>query len=174
MRQIDAWGRVEFDGEDAVELLMRGHDLTTLSLSPTNSIVEYNEVCQRHDKLAYVIPPITPPALTVADDTACRCETWLIPEDYRTLCVHRYLLERCERPEERQRVEQELGLFEKHGLMPVLRLMIFLIDHFRDHQFVWGVGRGSSVASYCLFLIGVHKINSLAYALPIEEFLRDK
>jgi len=165
---------VEFDGEDAVELLMRGHDLTTLWLSPTASIADYNEVCRRHDKLAHVIPAIPTPSSTVADDTTRRRETWLIPENYRTLCVHSYLLERCERAEERERVAQELGVFEQHGLMPVLRLMIFLVDHWRDQQFDWGVGRGSSVASYCLFLIGVHKIDSLAYALPIEEFLRDK
>jgi DNA polymerase III alpha subunit len=42
----------------------------------------------------------------------------------------------------------------------------------RKHNIVWGVGRGSSVASYVLYLIGVHKINSMYYDLDIEEFLR--
>ena len=37
---------------------------------------------------------------------------------------------------------------------------------------VWGVGRGSSVASFCLFLIGVHKINPMIYNLDYTEFLR--
>jgi DNA polymerase III alpha subunit len=42
----------------------------------------------------------------------------------------------------------------------------------RANNIVWGVGRGSSVASYVLFLIGIHKVDSLYYDLPIEEFLR--
>jgi DNA polymerase III alpha subunit len=37
---------------------------------------------------------------------------------------------------------------------------------------VWGVGRGSSVASYVLFLIGVHRIDSMKYNLDYKEFLR--
>jgi DNA polymerase III alpha subunit len=43
----------------------------------------------------------------------------------------------------------------------------------REHGVVWGVGRGSSVASYVLFLIGIHKIDSLYYDLPIDEFLKE-
>jgi DNA polymerase III alpha subunit len=42
----------------------------------------------------------------------------------------------------------------------------------RENKIVWGVGRGSSVASYVLYLIGIHKINSLKYNLDINEFLR--
>ena len=42
----------------------------------------------------------------------------------------------------------------------------------RKNNIVWGVGRGSSVASFVLFLIGVHKINSLYYDISIDEFLR--
>jgi DNA polymerase III alpha subunit len=42
----------------------------------------------------------------------------------------------------------------------------------RKENIVWGVGRGSSVASYVLYLIGVHKIDSLYYNLDVEEFLR--
>ena len=36
---------------------------------------------------------------------------------------------------------------------------------------VWGVGRGSSVASFhCLFPIGVHKINPSRTILDFKEF----
>ena len=46
------------------------------------------------------------------------------------------------------------------------------IDTLREKNVVWGVGRGSSVASFCLFLIGVHKVNPILYKLKINEFLR--
>jgi DNA polymerase III alpha subunit len=42
----------------------------------------------------------------------------------------------------------------------------------RKNNILWGVGRGSSVASFVLYLIGIHRINSLFYNLPIEEFLK--
>jgi DNA polymerase III alpha subunit len=54
----------------------------------------------------------------------------------------------------------------------MLRLLFYLVDDFRERGVVWGVGRGSSVASYCLFLIGVHKIDAILYDLSIKEFLK--
>ena len=54
----------------------------------------------------------------------------------------------------------------------LLKYLKYLVDTMRNNNIVWGVGRGSSVASFVLFLIGVHKINSLYYDLPIEEFLK--
>jgi len=37
---------------------------------------------------------------------------------------------------------------------------------------IWGVGRGSSVASYVLYLLDVHRIDSMFYDLDPSEFLR--
>ena len=71
-----------------------------------------------------------------------------------------------------KRVEQEYLLFEKKNFIKVLQFLIYFIDTLRENNIVWGVGRGSSVASFCLFLIGVHKINPLQYNLNIAEFLR--
>jgi DNA polymerase III alpha subunit len=50
--------------------------------------------------------------------------------------------------------------------------MCYLVDFMRENKIVWGVGRGSSVASYVLYLIGVHKIDSIQYDLDWTEFLR--
>jgi DNA polymerase III alpha subunit len=52
--------------------------------------------------------------------------------------------------------------------------MKYIVDTLRKNQIVWGVGRGSSVASYALYLIGVHKIDSVKYDLPIGEFFKEK
>jgi DNA polymerase III alpha subunit len=54
----------------------------------------------------------------------------------------------------------------------VLKAMKYLVDTFRENNIVWGVGRGSSVASYALYLIGVHKVDSVKYELPITEFFK--
>jgi len=97
---------------------------------------------------------------------------WYMPEEYYQIDVKKYLLDKCQTQEERNRVEQEYILFEQKKFIKVLQFLIYFIDTLRAKSVVWGVGRGSSVASFCLFLIGVHKINPLQYDLNITEFLR--
>jgi DNA polymerase III alpha subunit len=95
-----------------------------------------------------------------------------MPQKYYELNVLQWLLDKCQNNEEKKRVEQEYLLFEKKEFIKVLQFLIYFIDTLRANNIVWGVGRGSSVASFCLFLIGVHKINPLLYNLDITEFLR--
>jgi DNA polymerase III alpha subunit len=97
---------------------------------------------------------------------------WHMPKEYYELDVQNYLLERCGTDQERQRVEEEYKIFAEKGFTKVLQFLVYFIDTLRQHNIVWGVGRGSSVSSFCLFLIGVHKINPLLYNLDYREFLR--
>ena len=83
-----------------------------------------------------------------------------------------WLLAKCQNDDERARVQMEYMLFEQKEFVKVLQFLIYFIDTLRANNIVWGVGRGSSVSSFCLFLIGVHKINPLLYNLDITEFLR--
>ena len=82
------------------------------------------------------------------------------------------LFRSCSTEEQLQRVGQELLMFQDRNLFDLLKFMKYLVDTMRKNNIVWGVGRGSSVASYVLFLIGVHKIDSIYYQLDIEEFLK--
>ena len=75
-------------------------------------------------------------------------------------------------PDQIGRVEMELELYKTRNLYPMLQLVIYIVDTLRKHNLVWGVGRGSSVASYVLYLIGAHKVNSHKYTLNIREFLK--
>ena len=63
-------------------------------------------------------------------------------------------------------------LFKQNNMIPVLKTMKYVVDTLRKNNIVWGVGRGSSVSSYVLYLIGIHKIDSVKYALPIDEFFK--
>lgn len=104
-------------------------------------------------------------------DEANQCD-WFMPEDK----IHHNLVEMlygmCETKEQRDRVDEELTLFIQHGMLDLLFYLKYLVDTMREHNIVWGVGRGSSVASYVLYLIGVHKVDSLKYKLDIHEFLK--
>jgi DNA polymerase III alpha subunit len=97
---------------------------------------------------------------------------WFIPEEYRTMDILDWLNKRCATEEIKERVSKEYSLYSKHNMIPVLKTMKYIVDTLRAHNVVWGVGRGSSVASYVLHLIGVHKIDSIKYNIPIEEFFK--
>ena len=96
---------------------------------------------------------------------------WFIPDEYKLLDIEKYLVEQC--PEQNYtRLIEELALFEQNNMIPVLKTMKYVVDTLRKNNIVWGVGRGSSVSSYVLYLIGIHKIDSVKYALPIDEFFK--
>jgi hypothetical protein len=97
---------------------------------------------------------------------------WSMPAEYSNMDIAQWVLDQCITQEELQRVGQELLLFQERNLFPLLKQLKYIIDTWRVNNIVWGVGRGSSVASYVLYLIGVHRINSMYYDLDITEFLR--
>ena len=95
-----------------------------------------------------------------------------MPVEYKSIDMYRYLTSKCESEKQIVRVAQEYVEYEERGLIDVLRFLKFLVDLCKEHNIVLGVGRGSSVSSYCLYLLGVHKIDSLKYDLDIKEFLK--
>jgi len=113
-----------------------------------------------NERLHYPVPP-----------KEINSKHWFIPNDYCPNLVE-FLYSQCTTTEQTQRVDQELELFIKNGMYDLLHVMKYVVDTLRENNVVWGVGRGSSVASYVLHLIGVHKIDSVKYNLPIEEFFK--
>ena len=97
---------------------------------------------------------------------------WYMPETYQNLDIAQWLLDQCQTQAQLQRVGQELLMYQERDMFNLLRYLKYLVDIMTQNQIVWGVGRGSSVASYVLYLIGVHKIDSLYYDLDIAEFLK--
>jgi DNA polymerase III alpha subunit len=107
-------------------------------------------------------------------DGVCQSE-WFMPDEYKAISVYEYVLGKAETPcpkHVQDRIWEELDEFKKRGMHDLLRYMIYLVDFMRENDIVWGVGRGSSVASYVLYLIGVHRIDSIKYDLDWREFLR--
>ena len=120
---------------------------------------KYIEVIN-NEKLPYPIPKIE-----------LDSNNWFIPESYKNIDIEKWLIDRCPEPN-LPRLQEELTLFQKHNMIIVLKAMKYLVDTFRENNIVWGVGRGSSVASYALYLIGIHKVDSVKYELPITEFFK--
>ncbi len=103
-------------------------------------------------------------------DQACQSD-WFIPDEYKDMDIEGFLVHVCPK-ENYQRLIDELQEFRARNMLPLLRTLKYVVDTLRKHNIVWGVGRGSSVASYVLYLLGVHKIDSIKYGLDWQEFLR--
>ena len=97
---------------------------------------------------------------------------WFMPKDHCPNLIE-ILYDMCTTEEQINRVNEELDLFIQHSMLDVLYYCKYLVDTMRENNILWGVGRGSSVASYVLYLIGIHKIDSIKYGLDITEFLKE-
>jgi DNA polymerase III alpha subunit len=97
---------------------------------------------------------------------------WFMPDEYKTMDIAKWVLDQCADQNELQRAGQELLMYVEKDLLPLLQYLKYLVDTMRKNNVVWGVGRGSSVASFVLYLIGVHRIHSLKNNLNFEEFMR--
>jgi DNA polymerase III alpha subunit len=112
------------------------------------------------------------------DDTDCgmfhrhRQGQWFMPEEYQNLDIAEYLISLCKTNLELERVADELLLYQDQNLFNLLRYLKYLVDVMQENNIVYGVGRGSSVASYVLYLLEVHRIDSIKYQLDVREFLR--
>ena len=168
--KINDHGDVIFSEDEAIELLYSdpAFDISSLYF---NDVTKYSESLK---ELGIDLPTIStaPVRPGTADFDKQNCDNWHMPEKYYKINVLDWLLEKCQSDEEKTRVQMEYELFDKKNFIRVLQFLIYFVDTLRMNNIVWGVGRGSSVASFCLFLIGVHKINPMMYNLDIKEFLR--
>ena len=98
-------------------------------------------------------------------------KNWFMPDSYKNMDIEEYLVNICPK-ENYQRLVEELEEYKKRDLLLLLKQMKYIVDTLRKHNIVWGVGRGSSVASYVLHLLGVHKIDSIKYDIPLNEFFK--
>jgi hypothetical protein len=171
--KTDHLGQMIFSEDDCVNMLMRGQsihvngmlvdatvDLETaaLMLEQAPKFILYNELAMQ--------------AVTVEDFDHENQGRWLMPDEYKNLDIAEYVLGLCESEAALQRVGEELLLYQARDLFDLLRYLKFLVDLMQKNNLIGGVGRGSSVASYVLYLLKIHRIDSLHYNLDIAEFLR--
>jgi DNA polymerase III alpha subunit len=169
--KYDQYGQAYTDSNELCNLLYRNPGLD-ISLFQVEDSIEYNRsVAELHAELD-LLDSYHSISQTVEEFDSILQRNWRMPKEYKDLDIAAYVLGLCKEEHELQRVGEELILYQERNLFDLLRYLKYLIDTLRKNNIVWGVGRGSSVASYVLFLIGVHKIDSLYYQLDIEEFLK--
>lgn len=171
--KTDRHGQIILDESDLCDAVMRGQeirqfgqalvdntvDLETgaLILDDIPTFIHYNELVDQ---------------MSTEEFDHRNQNVWFMPQAYKDLDIAEHVLGLCSNEAELQRCGIELLMFQERNLFNLLRYLVYLVDTMRDNRLIWGVGRGSSVASYVLFKLGVHKIDSLYYDLDPEEFLR--
>jgi DNA polymerase III alpha subunit len=168
------FGELVFSEDDICDLLMQGRTIDSLERMVVDKTVDLEHLVglvERPESLLLWGFPHTSDT-AVPEFHLTQQNSWHMPDNYKTLDIAEYLLGLCQHTEQLQRVGQELLLFQEKNLFDLLRYLKYLVDVMRDNHIIWGVGRGSSVASYVLYLLGVHRIDSMYYDLDPAEFLR--
>jgi hypothetical protein len=167
--RTDIYGQQIYTENDLCEIYMQDPNKTLENIL-VDKIISISDMLELENQPKTIL--YTESDLSVSDFDKDLQSKWLMPNSYKNLDIAKYLLDLCSSDAELQRVGQELMLFQERNMFNLLRYLKYLVDTMRTHNIVWGVGRGSSVSSFVLFLIGVHRINSLYYDLSIDEFLK--
>lgn len=170
----DKFGLVSITEDEAFEALYNKNisSLDKIYLDSHEVINQFKEANQKNLHF-YAAPKLIEHLYTdISEFDKENQKNWFIPDAYKTFPIIEWIYSKCSSDLEKTRVAQELELFVQYNMLDLLIFLKYLVDTMREHNIVWGVGRGSSVASFVLYLIGVHKINSLKYNLDIGEFLK--
>jgi len=165
------FGEMIFDQDDVVDLIMQGRDLSIFDGMIVDDTVNLDHLSGLLDS----VPAFRPQkfdSLSVLEWHARQQSNWHMPAQYKSLDIAAHVLSLCQTEPELQRCGQELLLYQERDLFDLLRYLKYLVDVMTQNAIIWGVGRGSSVASYVLYKLRVHRIDSMYYNLDIHEFLR--
>ena len=109
--------------------------------------------------------------------------SWNLPDKYKKLSIQDYLFDKhieltiglsTKEIEKRDcRLISELTKYQELNQISLLRTIIYIVDILTEQDIVYGVGRGSSVSSYVLYVIGIHDVDSYYYDLDINDFFHD-
>lgn len=167
-RRIFNDGTVICKNSALVEMLYSGLDINLAVSEPDSDVELYNQADRLLDT-DYGEITITNEQLF---DNVNWFDYWTTPDPYADMDIEEYIYNRCKTTEEIVRVQKEMKLFKERNMLSVLCHLVYLTDFWRKNGIFWGVGRGSSVGSFVLYLIGINRINPLDFDIAIEDFLK--
>ena len=163
-----------FSESDVCDLLMQGRSIDSLKHVVVEDSVDLEQLIrhiERPDSLLTWTFPYNAET-SVPEFHTQQQANWHMPEEYKRMDIAAHVLGLCNNEAELQRCGAELLLYQERNLFDLLRYLTYLVAVMQDNRIIWGVGRGSSVASYVLYKLGVHRIDSMYYDLDPQEFLR--
>jgi DNA polymerase III alpha subunit len=168
--RLDQFGNPIFNSLDIFKALYRGK-LTNIK----DITVDYSDdIAQLENTAGFTFHKFNEQLnqINIEDFDQALQSDWFMPVEYKEFDVKKWCLDRCTTTEQINRVTAEMDAYIERGMIPLLQWTKHFVDTCNENDIVWGVGRGSSVASFVLFLLGVHQIDSVKYNLDWQEFLR--
>jgi DNA polymerase III alpha subunit len=168
--KLDKFANPIFNEADIFDVLYSGHQtaLSDIVVEDTYELSQLANIAELN--FAKIDPSLYDLSIDEFDSNAQ--DLWFMPTEYYSFDVYAYCISKCNSPFEESRVKDELLEFEKRKMIRVLQWLKFFVDTCLQENIIWGVGRGSSVSSFVLYLLDVHKINSIKYNLDWRDFLR--
>lgn len=162
-------GDIEISAADATSFILRHPNVKFFVDKITPEIDRFNQMAPSDKKIS-IKTGVREPDLE-----------WKIPLEYHYLDIESRILNRLslENLDDDDlvprivRTRTEMAIFKRLDLIPFLRVMCYAVDTLDESGVIWGVGRGSSVASYVLYLIGIHDVDSVKYDLDFREFIKN-
>ena len=163
-----------FSENDVCDLVMQGREVDSLKhlvIDPAINLEELVRAVERPESLLTWSFPYDQET-SVPEFHLTQQSHWHMPAEYQAMDIAKHVLALCQTQAELQRCGTELLMYQERNLFDLLRYLTYLVDVMKTNRVIWGVGRGSSVASFVLYKLGVHRIDSMYYELDPEEFLR--
>jgi len=177
---VNEYGQVQFATHEIVEKLYSQEWQTILGfMESIDEIAKWNEHCTQFD-----LQPVETLDKPDQDPTAYhnqRSFQWKMPVEYvnfdpivffskelekRSLNTQEYVDYLC------GELEAWTNVMSRDSSILLWKFLNYLITICKERDIVTGVGRGSSVSSLTLYLLGVHAVDPVKYKLNYEEFLR--
>ena len=174
---VDEYGQVYLNNKEITDKFYSDVNFNTASLflQDDHEYKLHNNSCTQFE-----INPLEKPNKPDIDPVEYHqllSSDWHMPDTYKNLDVLDFC---CKKLEEKnlialeyvQILNKEYKEFKQRNMIDILRFMCYIMDQIVQKDIVTGVGRGSSVSSLVLYLIGVHYIDPVKYNLSYKEFLR--
>jgi len=179
-RVLWADGHIEFNADQLADFILNGGEITDK--------IHVNALSEDIIKFKEFNPYLV---LNVKRDLEHLNKTWNIPDSFKSMSIQKFISDKFQAEMERKetlgkpfsdeqvneridRIKMELDLYKKNDMSIILKTIIYIVDVFRKNGVIWGTGRGSSCASYVLYLIGLHSVDSVELDVDINEFFKDK
>lgn len=171
----DAYGNCSFTTKEILDLLYSVESIDQYTLdNPVESRMHSDNA--KHFELENLVEHmhIDMPA---DEYHTLLANTWIVPDEYANMDIEVYLTtqlaqRKLDSDVYIDRLADELNEYRNRNMIQILIYLVYMMNICKQNNIVTGIGRGSSVSSLVLYLIGTHYMDPIKYSLSYKEFLR--
>ena len=177
---VNEYGQVNFDTQEVIDkFYAQEWNTVDVLLEKTDELQKFNEHCNQFEIEA--INQVSKPTNDVLQFHADLSSRWNMPKEYKAMDILAFLTQQLQEKTNASQEYTEYFMDEldawktfmgTEGSNDLFKFLHYLIATCKTHDIVTGVGRGSSVSSLILYLLGVHYVDPVKYKLNYKEFLR--